>query len=103
MEEKKGLRKSYTLEFKVEAVALSEKIGTIKASKDLQLSTSTLHRWKTELNPNKGIKDPSKPSYESLEKENQRLKKELQYVNEINRVLKKSTAIFSNNLLEVLK
>ena len=38
----------------------------------------------------------NKPTYEELEKEVRQLKKELGYVEEINRVLKKSTAIFSN-------
>ena len=40
---------------------------------------------------------PGKPSYQELEAEIRRLKKELGYVAEINKVLKKSTAIFSSS------
>lgn len=99
MESKKEPKKSYTAEFKAEAVALYEKVGLVKASKDLQVSLSTLHRWRAELSPKTIRADASKPTYEELEKENQRLKKELKYIEEINEVLKKSTAIFSKSHL----
>lgn len=107
MENKKEPKKTYTPEFKAEAVALCEKVGITKASKDLQVALSTLHGWKTETAVNAQKRDSrntsSKPSYEALEKECQKLKKELKYIEEINRILKKSTAIFSSSHLGVLK
>lgn len=84
----------YSSEFKAEAVAKCLKIGASKASIELGVSKSTLHGWMTkarEVPQSSG----EKPSYEELELEVQRLRREVGYVNEINRILKKSTAIFS--------
>ena len=103
MENKKDSKKSYSTEFKMEAVARCKSIGQAKTSKELGVAPSTLYRWGREnLNNNNGVLF-NKPSYETLEKENRRLKKELGYVEEINRVLKKSTAIFSSKELGGLK
>lgn len=103
METNKGSKKSYSKEFKREAVARCKAIGKTKASEELGIALSTLHRWSHENHSNINQVSANKPSYEELEKENRRLKKELGYVEEINRVLKKSTAIFSSKELGGLK
>lgn len=103
MEESKGSKKSYSIEFKREAVARCKAIGKKKTSEELGVAPSTLHRWSNENINDNGQIAANKPSYEALEKENRRLKKELGYVEEINRVLKKSTAIFSSKELGGLK
>ena len=101
MEETKKPRKNYSIEFKQEAVARSKTIGSSKTCKELGISSSTLHKWKNEQN----IKPAKlgKPSYEDLEKEVKRLKKENGYIKDINHILKKSTAIFSSNHIGGLK
>lgn len=103
MENQKQQKKHYPPEFKAEAVALCKKVGLTKASQDLQVSLSSLDRWRRDIDGVDTHSDPSKPSYEALENENRRLKKELQYIEEINKVLKKSTAIFSSSHLGGLK
>jgi transposase-like protein len=88
--------KKYSTEFKEEAVARSKTIGISETCQELGISKSALNRWRSEYSP-KSSSD--KPSYEELEKENRRLRKEIGYIEEINRVLKKSTAIFSSKEL----
>ena len=87
-------RKTYSQEFKLEALSLAESIGISKAAKDLGIHEATLRRWKNEA-VTKGFPESGKKSYRDLEKENQTLKRELGYMQKINEVLKKSTAIFS--------
>lgn len=104
MEEKKRRkRRSFTEEFKREAVELAGKIGISEAERELGINESTLRAWR------RGIQNPGperlndKKSYSDLEKENRRLTKENGYLKEINKVLKKSTAIFSSDQLGDLK
>lgn len=94
MTEKKKTRPSYSPEFKTQAVAKCLELGVNRTSKELGVSSITLRNWvqKSKANP----ATVGKPSYEDLERENRRLKKELSYVGEINEILKKSTAIFSS-------
>lgn len=101
MEKKDNRSKRYSHEFKIEAVARCEKNGTSKASSELGIPVGTLNRWKKEQGAPGRVepKGSDKPSYSELEKENRRLKKELGYIQEINQVLKKSTAIFSNSVM----
>lgn len=95
MIEKKSLRPTYSTEFKAAAVAKCADIGVPRTSKELGVASSTLNEWRNRAE--KASEPKSKPSYDELEKEVHRLRKELGYVNEINRILKKSTAIFSSN------
>lgn len=103
MESEKKQRKYYSPEFKAEAVVLCKKIGLTKACEQLGVSSAALSRWKRKQPETSLSGSHSKPSYEELEKEVRRLKKELGYVEEINRVLKKSTAIFSSSQMGGLK
>lgn len=100
--EKGQKRNSYSKEFKVEAVKLVESIGICKASEELGVNQGSLRNWtaKKSLTPSN---EPGKPTYGDLEKEVRRLRKELGYMETINSVLKKSTAIFSQSHLDDLK
>lgn len=95
-------RRVYSLEFKTEAVELANSKGFKKAGEDLGVHPTTIRNWAQKLQ--KGPKNistkSSAKSYEELEKELKRVKRELQYMEEINRVLKKSTAIFSLDQLK---
>ena len=104
MKEKSNTQKRYSLEFKEEAVARCAKYGTTQTSKELGIHQGTLNRWKHELKERpEGDASRQKPSYEELEKEVRRLKKEMGYIEEINRVLKKSTAIFASSEMGGIK
>ena len=93
-----GRKKSYTEEFKREAVARSKAVGVTKTCQELGLVSSLLYNWKKKYDDDSlPSKESNKPSYDELEKEVRRLKKELGYMEEINKVLKKSTAIFSSD------
>ena len=101
MIDKKKSRPVYSPEFKADAVAKCLEIGAYKVSKELGVSPVTLRSWV--LKSGKDPKSKGKASYEDLENENRKLKKELGYVQEINKVLKKSTAIFSGYEMENLR
>lgn len=103
MEQNKKAVKQFSNEFKQEAVNRSYETGIKQTSEELAIGYSTLTRWRKEFRATKSNKKNTKPSYEELEKENEKLKKEMTYVEEINRILKKSTAIFSSNQITNLK
>ena len=94
MSEKARKRPTYTPEFKAEAVAKCLNIGVNATSKELGVSPVTLRTWMLKDGGSPGSPG-AKPSYEELEREVQKLKREVGYITEINRILKKSTAIFS--------
>lgn len=95
--------KKYNNEYKQEAVERSKILGISKTCEELGVSQASLSRWKKEFSAGELSKPKNKPSYTDLEKEVLKLKKELGYVEEINRILKKSTAIFSSKELGDLK
>ena len=94
MEEKvKRVKRQFTLEFKKEATELARKVGNCQAARDLGLNESLIRSWRIIFNPPSSNTETK--SYSELEKENRKLAKEIYYLKEINKVLKKSTAIFS--------
>lgn len=95
-----GKYNSYTEEFKREAVARSDAIGVTKACEELGIKSSTIYGWIKKYSNSSFPQTSQKPSYEELEKEVRKLKKELGYMEEINKVLKKSTAIFSSEQIK---
>ncbi len=88
-------RKSYTEEFKREAVALVEKSGNMsQVARELCIHVSLLRKWQEKIQGNPGRPFPGKghPQDEELhllKKENARLKEEVE-------ILKKAVGIFSN-------
>ena len=94
MNEKRRKRPTYSAEFRAQAVAKCLEIGINPTSEELGVSPATLRSWV--LKSKQGPRSDGKPSYEELEREVRRLRKENGYIKDINEVLKKSTAIFSN-------
>ena len=94
-------RKNYSAEFKLEAVELASRIGIAKAAKELGIHETSIRTWKKKIEGPTMPQGPiqTKKNYSDLEKENKKLQKEIGYLKEINRVLKKSTAIFSADLM----
>ena len=88
-------RKSYTEEFKREAVALVEKNGNrSQVARDLGIHMSLLRKWQEKINGNPdrpfpGKGNPQDVELAQLKKENARLKEEVE-------ILKKAVGIFSN-------
>ena len=91
-------KKTYTPEFKKEAVRLVTEQGykVTEAARNLGINPSVLTRWKSQLVsegtnafPGKGRLTPEKEELQKLRKENQRLKMERD-------ILKKAAAFFAN-------
>lgn len=98
----KRQRRVFSQEFKTEAVELANSKGFAQAGEDLGVHPTTIRDWakKHERGLGNKSKNTSAKTYEELEKELKKVKKELQYMEEINKVLKKSTAIFSSDQLK---
>lgn len=104
MKKKSSSRPTYSVEFREAAVAKCLEIGATETSQQLGVSLSTLNGWKKKYSSQEGLTVSTvKPSYEQLELEVKKLKKELSYVSQINQVLKKSTAIFCAEQMEDLR
>jgi transposase len=91
-------KKTYTPEFKKEAVRLVTEQGykVTEAARNLGIHPSVLTRWKSQLVsegtnafPGKGRLSPEQEELKRLRKENQRLKMERD-------ILKKAAAFFAN-------
>ncbi len=85
-------RKSYTKEFKEEAIRLASQSGVTVVSQDLGIHPNMLYMWKRELEkhakkafPGRG--NPTEQEFMQLKKDNTRLKEELE-------ILKKAAGIF---------
>jgi transposase len=88
-------KKTYTKEFKEQAVQLAQKNGNIsETARNLGLHDSILRRWKMELEQNAEKAFPGKghsqdEELRQLQRENQRLKETVE-------ILKKAMGIFTN-------
>ena len=87
-------RKVYTEEFKREAVRLAKERGNIaQTARDLGISDNTLQGWKGQMdktpdNPFPGNGNPRDAELAQLQRENARLKEEVE-------ILKKAMGIFA--------
>ncbi len=90
-------RKSYTQEFKQEAVTLAKERGSVaQTARDLGISGNVLHVWKNAIeakteNPFPGHGNPRDAELAKLQRENNRLMEE-------NEILKKAVGIFTKPL-----
>ncbi len=92
-------RREYTKEFKLEAIALAETMGsTLKAAEQLDVPKTNLHSWVT--NKNKILNKPITPkvsiSVEELA-ELKSLRKEVLHLKKVNHILKAAAAFFSQD------
>ena len=88
------VRKSYTAEFKREAVRLAKERGNIAAAaRDLGISDTSLENWSRELEqtPENAFPGNGNPR----DKETAQLQRELKRVKEENEILKKAVGIFT--------
>lgn len=87
-------RKTYSKEFKAEALRLAETSSVTQVSQDLGIHPNMLYVWKRQLDkdadkafPGRG--NPTDPELAQLRKDNARLKEEVE-------ILKKAAGIFLN-------
>ena len=92
-------RKSYSREFKTEAVRLiTEKGYSIdEASRNLAIDYSVFRRWKLELSSDPGNAFPGKGKLKAPDEEMRHLKRELDRVKEERDILKKALAYFAED------
>jgi len=89
-------RRSYSAEFKAEAVRLAEQNGVAQTSRDLGIHRSLLGSWKNKIakateNGRRPFPGKGNPQDEELAK----LRRHLRRAQEENEILKKAVGIFS--------
>jgi transposase len=92
-------QKTFTREFKVEAVQLAQSSGKPLAqiARDLGIAESTLHHWCKLFSEQGGQAFPGSGHQRLQEEELRRLKRELDITRQERDILKKALAIFSRN------
>ncbi len=92
-------RKTYTAEFKREAVRLAEQPGSsvLKIAKDLGVSSHSLYAWQKAAKVQGSLAFPGngKLALSTEQEENRRLKKELELVKQERDILKKAVGFFA--------
>ena len=87
----KKVQKTYTQEFKREAVQLVQTSGKSIAqiARELGISDSSIHQWRKELAEHGAEAFPGSGHQTALEEENRRLKRELERTRQERDILKK--------------
>ncbi len=91
------IQKTYTREFKEEAVRLTASSGKpiAQVARELGISDTSIHQWRRELAQHGKEAFPGNGHQTALEEENRRLKRELERVQQEREILKKVLSIFS--------
>jgi transposase len=91
-------RKTYTTEFKREAVRLVTEhyYGVAEAARNLGINTNMLRRWKREIADNANGAFPGKGRLASEQEELHRLRAENKRLRMEREILKKAAAFFAN-------
>lgn len=95
------VQKTYTAEFKREAIRLMQTSGKpiAQVARELGISDTSLHQWRKELAAHGSEAFPGSGHQPALEEENRRLKRELERTRQERDILKKTVSIFSNGHL----
>jgi len=90
-------QKTYTKEFKIEAVRLAETSGKpiTEIARDLGVSDSTIHNWRKQFSEHGEQAFPGSGHQTPEAEELRRLKRELEVVKQERDILKKTLHIFS--------
>ena len=93
------VQKTYTREFKEEAVRLAQSSGKAitQVARELGISDTSIHQWRKELAQHGKEAFPGSGHQTALEEENRRLKRELERVQQERDILKKVVSIFSRD------
>lgn len=98
----KNPTRQYTKEFRLQAVKLSEELGsTVEAGKQLGIPDVNIYAWKKRYST-EGVTAAKKPEikHEDMVKENQRLQQEVNQLKKVNHILKAAAAFFSQDHLK---
>lgn len=93
------VQKTYTPEFKQEAVRLAQTSGKpiAQVARELGISDTSIHQWRKELSEHGSEAFPGSGHQTAQEEELRRLKRELERVRQERDILKKAVAIFSRS------
>lgn len=100
--------RTYTEDFKKQAVQLAEDLGSAKkAAKQLGVPHANVHNWKVKLSSGQSLARSNQknklkseaPAASGVEEENQRLRRENAELKKVNHILKAATAIFTRDHL----
>jgi transposase len=94
------VQKTYSVEFKREAVRLAQTSGKPIAhvARELGISDTSIHQWRKELGTHGEQAFPGSGHQTAQEEEVRRLKRELEVVKQERALLKKALGIFSRGL-----
>ncbi len=86
-------KKTYTQEFKREAVRLAQTSGKpiAQIARELGISDASIHQWRKELAEHGSEAFPGSGHQTALEEENRRLKRELERIRQERDILKKQS------------
>jgi transposase len=91
------IRRTFTEEFKLEAVRLVKQNGNLAATaRDLNVNESLLQKWKQKLADTPAGEQPFPGKGNSRDQELDRLQRENARLKEENEILKKAVGIFTN-------
>ncbi len=93
------VQKTYTPEFKREAVRLAQTSGKpiTQVARELGISDSSIHQWRKELAEHGSEAFPGSGHQTEQEEEIRRLKRELERVQKERDILKKTLGIFTRD------
>ena len=93
------VQKTYTPEFKREAVRLAQTSGKpiMQIARELGISDTSIHQWRKELATHSEEAFPGSGHQTAQDEELRRLKRELEITKQERDVLKKAIGIFSRN------
>lgn len=97
-------RKTYTKEFKIEAVGLAEKNGYAQTGRNLGINPGLLHKWKNKLDQAEENGQRAFPGKGNAQDEEMaRLRRELRQSKQDNEILKKAVGIFTSRPQEDIR
>lgn len=100
MEANMGKYRTYTAEFKLEAIALAKTEGVTKTATNLGINPNIIHRWKSEqetriTNAKPVFTGRGNQALTDAEQENQKLRRELEITRQERDILKKAVTFFA--------
>lgn len=91
-------RKTYTREFKIEAVQLAERSGKpiTQIARELGIHPNTLYKWRDQLTTDGDEAFPGRGNLKASAEETRRLRRELERVRQERDILKKAVEFFAS-------
>ena len=96
---KRGTKRAYTPEFRVESVGLADMVGRTEATRQLGISIKTLSKWHRDRGPGKSVAATPMRLGNELQAENTRLRSALVVLRHEREILKKAAVYFAKESL----